>query len=75
MALRKFKSLDTAVREKLLAFDYYMYLVRRLTADELAIIWSLHNGEIEYLNGLRDIRKSLELIKKKAAELPSEERA
>jgi uncharacterized membrane protein len=67
-AFKKFESLDESVQKKLLFMDYYMYLVRRLTIDKLKKISTFSDEEMVSFNSLRDIEKSLKLIKKKLSE-------
>jgi hypothetical protein len=64
-AFKKFESLDESVQKKLLFVDYYMYLVRRLTIDELKKIRTFPDEEMVSFNSLQDIEKSLKLIKEK----------
>ena len=61
-AFKKFKKLDETVRKKLLFVDYYMYLVRHLTTDELNKTGTLPDAEMVSLNDLHDMEKSLECI-------------
>jgi hypothetical protein len=64
-AFKKFKSLDESVQKKLLFMDYYMYLVRQLTTDELLKMRTFSDEEMIYYNSLWDIEESLQLIKEK----------
>ena len=70
-ALSKFERLDKFVQKKLVFMDYYMYLVRLLTVDELIKIGTLSDEEMVNINRLRDTEKGLKLIKEKINQIKS----
>jgi hypothetical protein len=49
-AFKKFEYLDKPVQEKLLRVEFFMVLVRQLTAGELTRLSELSVEELQYLN-------------------------
>jgi hypothetical protein len=64
-AIQKFNCLDSCVRHKLLLLEYYMAAVRNLSKEELALLGTLPNEEIVWLNAVHDYDERMQAIREK----------